>query len=390
MHRSHCLTAEELTTLNLGELPDTLLDEIAEHLEHCPRCEGAARALDRVSDPLQQALRASAALAPDAMDRPPAHVGDYEILDELGRGGMGVVYRARHRVLGRVTALKMLLLGEFSDPQERARFRTEAEAAARLQHPNIVQVYEVGEHEARPYFTLEYVAGGSLAQRLAGRPQAPPLAAAWMEPLARAVHYAHQHGVVHRDLKPSNVLLTSDNQPKLCDFGVAKVLTGSELTTRSGTLVGTAEYMAPEQAAGKNKEVGPAADVYALGAMLYTLLVGRPPLQGASPLDTLAQILHQEPVSLRRLQLGVPRDLETICLKCLQKEPRKRYVSAEALADDLRRFRGGEPIQARPVRRLEPLLKWTRRQPVAAASLATVLLVTGVAFAFFWTGKLNL
>jgi WD40 repeat protein len=384
MRRSHCLTPAELTAFNLGELPETVVDEVAEHLEQCPRCEGAARALDCLSDPVIDGIRDSAAEDTALVERSPARVGDYEILGELGRGGMGVVYRARHLQLGRVAALKMLLGAEFSDPQERARFQTEAAAVARLQHPNIVQVYEAGQHAtgdgvARPYFTLEYVAGGSLAQRLGGGPQPPRQAAAWLEPLARAVHYAHEHGVVHRDLKPSNVLLTADNQPKLCDFGVAKVLAGSDLKTRSGMLIGTAEYMAPEQAAGR-ADIGPAADVYALGALLYTLLVGRPPFQGASPLDTLAQVAHQEPVSPRRLQPAVPRDLETICLKCLQKDPRKRYASALALADDLGRFQGGKPIQARPVGPLERLGKWGRRQPAAAVALASVVLLTVMAF----------
>ncbi|HZZ81863.1 MAG TPA: protein kinase [Gemmataceae bacterium] len=386
MPRNECLTNAEIVAFNLGEMPETLLEAAADHLEQCARCEQAARQLDSISDDVVVNLRGGSART--ATQSPnPTRIGDYEVLGELGRGGMGVVYRARHIVLGRVTALKMLLAGEFSDAQQRSRFEAEAKAVARLQHPNIVQVFEVGRLESefgksQSYFTLEFVEGGSLAQCVAGRPQKPLTAAAWLEPLARAIQYAHERGIVHRDLKPSNVLLTLDGQLKLCDFGVAKVLTKAELNTRSGMLVGTAEYMSPEQALAR-PDVGPAADIYALGAMLYWMLTGRPPFQGTSVLDTLAQVCNKEPISPGRLQPGVPRDLETICLKCLQKDPANRYVSAAALADDVHRFRSGLPIQARPIGGMARGWRWCRRNPIVAALIAAivVLLVSGASAA---------
>jgi WD40 repeat protein len=381
MPRRQCLTSAELAAFHLGELPEAELEELGEHLERCPRCEEASRALDGVSDATLTAYRqsATAGLLPEG-DALPRRVGDYEILAEVGRGGMGVVYQARHVRLGRLVALKMLLGGCFADPDQRQRFRAEAGAVARLQHPHIVQLFEVGDYEAGeglpcPYFTLEFVAGGSLAQRLAGRPAPPRQAAAWLEPLARAAHYAHQQDIIHRDLKPSNVLLTGDGQPKICDFGVAKLLAGSDLKTLSGMLVGTAEYMAPEQAEGQ-AAAEPATDVYALGVILYECLTGRPPFKGTSTLDTLNQVRLVEPVPPRRLQPLVPRDLETICLTCLAKEPRKRYATALSLAEDLRRFQAGEPIIARPVSGWERAAKWCRRRPAQAALAAALVAVT--------------
>src|SRR5262249_53996491 len=260
------------------------------------------------------------------------------------------------------------------------RFRAEAGAVARLLHPHIVQLFEVGDHEVGeglpcPYFTLEFVEGGSLAQRLAGRPAPRRQAAAWLEPLARAVHYAHGQDIIHRDLKPSNILLTGDGQPKICDFGVAKLLAGADLKTLSGMLVGTAEYMAPEQAEGKTA-AKPATDVYALGAILYEMLTGRPPFKGTSTLDTLNQVRQVEPVPPRCFQPLVPRDLEIMCLPCLAKEPRKRYATAAALAEDLRRFQAGEPIIARPVSGWERAAKWCRRRPAQAALAAALVAVT--------------
>ena len=276
-------------------------------------------------------------------------VEGYTILSELGRGGMGVVYKARQMKLNRIVALKMVLAGAHAGQEQLARFYTEAEAVARLQQPNIVQIHEVGEHDGLPYFSLEYVEGGSLAERIGGKPQPVNEAARHVELLARAMAYAHEQGIVHRDLKPANVLLTKDGQPKITDFGLAKRLESDASQTQSGTLMGTPNYMAPEQARGEVREVGPLADVYALGVILYEMLTGRTPFLGASILDTLEQVRNQEPVPPSRLQPKVPRDLETICLKCLQKEPAKRYATAAALADDLRRFLAGEPILARPV-----------------------------------------
>jgi WD40 repeat protein/tetratricopeptide (TPR) repeat protein len=310
----------------------------------------------------------------------------YEVQGVLGRGGMGVVYKARDVQLNRLVALKMILAGAHAGPQELARFRTEAKAVARLQHPNVVQIHEVGEHDGLPYFSLEFVDGGSLHKKLAGAPQQPGAAAQLLETLARAVHAAHERGIVHRDLKPANVLLTADGVPKVTDFGLAKHLDDDSGGTLSGAILGTPSYMAPEQAAGRTKEIGPLSDVYALGAILYEMLTGSPPFKGASVRDTLEQVCSQEPVPPRQLQPKVPRDLETICLKCLQKEPRRRYGSAAELAEDQRRFQAGEPIQARPVGSAERAWRWCRRNPVVAGLLTAVAatLVVGSAVATYF------
>jgi hypothetical protein len=333
-------------------------------------------------------------------------VPGYEIVGELGRGGMGVVYKARHLGLKRTVALKMLLAGEYADEAERTRFRTEAEAVARLQHPHIVQVHEVGETGGRPFLAMEFVEGGSLSDRLAGGPLPPRDAARLLEALAGAMHLAHSRNVVHRDLKPANVLLAPASAgglelapaggggpgggrppaepganwiPKITDFGLAKRLDEAG-QTQSGAILGTPSYMAPEQAAGRGHDVGPAADVYALGAILYECLTGRPPFKGATFLETLEQVRGQEPVAPSSLQPRVPRDLETVCLKCLRKESEKRYPSARELADDLGRFLHGEPITARPVGTAERLVKWARRRPaVAALVLVSLLAVVSLA-----------
>jgi hypothetical protein len=302
----------------------------------------------------------------------------YEILGELGRGGMGVVYKARQVGLNRLVALKVILAGEHAGPEQAARFRREAEAAARLQHPHIVQIHDIAEHQGRPYFSMEYVPGGSLAQKLGGTPLPARQAAGLVEALARAVQAAHEGGIVHRDLKPANVLLAADGQPKVADFGLAKWLDGSGGQTHTGAVFGTPSYMAPEQAAGRTKDVGPAADVYALGAILYEALTGRPPFRAATPRETLDQVVSEEPVPPAQLQRQIPRDLETVCLKCLQKEHHRRYAAAQDLADDLHRFLTGEPVEARPVRAWERAVKWVRRRPALAglAVVATVALVS--------------
>ncbi len=304
-------------------------------------------------------------------------VPGFELLGELGRGGMGVVYKARQAALGRVVALKMILAGPHASPAAVARFLAEARAVARFQHPNIVQIFETGEAAGLPYFALEYVDGPTLARRIARSPQDPAYAAAVAAQLARAVQYAHDRGVVHRDLKPANVLLTADGTAKVTDFGLAKFDEDSG-QTQSGQVLGTPNYMAPEQAEGRT-DVGPAADVWALGAVLYDLLTGRPPFAGSSVVDTLGMVRTREPVPPGRLAARVPRDLETICLKCLQKDPARRYPSAAALADDLDRFRAGEPIRARPASAAEKAWRWARRNPVGAAALllAAVVLVGG-------------
>jgi WD40 repeat protein/tRNA A-37 threonylcarbamoyl transferase component Bud32 len=312
---------------------------------------------------------------------PVAEVPGYELLGELGRGGMGVVYKARQIKLNRLVALKMILAGAHAGPTQLARFRTEAEAVARLQHPNVVQIYEIGEHGGLPFFSLEFVDGGSLSDKLAEAPLAARPAAELVAALARAVDAAHRQGIVHRDLKPANVLLTAAGAPKVTDFGLAKKLDDEDAgPTRSGAIMGTPSYMAPEQAEGKTQETGPAADTYALGAILYETLVGRPPFKAATMLDTLHQVRSQEPPPPRQMLPNLPRDLETICLKCLQKEPHKRYASAGELADDLGHWLAGEPIRARPTSAWERAWKWARRRPALSAMAALVVVVTVVGF----------
>jgi WD40 repeat protein/tetratricopeptide (TPR) repeat protein len=300
---------------------------------------------------------------------------------------MGVVYQARQVSLNRLVALKMILAGGHAGAEHRARFRSEAEAVARLQHPHIVQIYEVGEQDGRPYFSLELMDGGNLDRRLNGTPQPARQAAQLVETLARATQAAHDRGIVHRDLKPGNVLLTADGTPKITDFGLAKHLQSDAAQTASGAIMGTPSYMAPEQARGKSREAEPRTDVYALGAILYELLTGRPPFKAATTFDTLMQVISEEPVPPSRLQPTLPRDLETICLKCLEKEPARRYATAETLAEDLRRFRNGEPILARPTSVWERGMKWARRRPAVAGLLtALILVVTGalVGIATLW------
>jgi formylglycine-generating enzyme required for sulfatase activity/tRNA A-37 threonylcarbamoyl transferase component Bud32 len=304
-------------------------------------------------------------------------VPGYEILGILGHGGMGVVYRARQLKANRLVALKMIRAVEHASPTERLRFQIETEAVARLQHPHIVQLYEVGEVRGQPFFSLEFCDGGTLTDLLKKKLPTPNETAALIETLARAMHFAHLRGVVHRDLKPGNVLLAGTARvPKITDFGLAKRIDAEARdVSKSGTIMGTASYMAPEQAAGKVHDTGPAADVYALGALLYECLTGRPPFEGPQHL-VLVSVLNDEPPPPSRLTGNVPRDLETICLKCLSKEPARRYASAEELADDLRRFQVGEPIRARPVGAVERVVKWVRRHVAISALTATVFLVT--------------
>jgi WD40 repeat protein len=295
------------------------------------------------------------------------YFGDYEILRELARGGMGVVFLARQISLNRSVALKMILAGQLAHDTDVKRFYTEAEAAANLDHPGIVPIYEVGQHESQHYFSMGFVEGQSLAQRLAGGPLPPREAAAVVAKVAEAIDYAHQHGVIHRDLKPGNILLDPQGNPRVTDFGLAKKLEGDSGLTGSGQIMGTPSYMPPEQAGGTRGEVGPPADIYALGATLYALVTGRPPFQAATAMDTVLMLVSEEPVPPRRLNATIPRDLETICLKCLEKQPARRYASAAAFGEDLRRFLAGEPILARPVGSVERARKWARRRPAAAA-----------------------
>jgi WD40 repeat protein/serine/threonine protein kinase len=428
-------TDDELRSLSAGQLCDEELSRVSTHLADCPGC---SRRIDELGsdDPLLARLQQSASLRPEVMltkaqrrtavralrqgQEPqsadgrrdsdtenvilpaPQRVGDYDILAEVGRGGMGVVYKARHRSLHRLAALKMVLAGEFASFTQQLRFRLEAELAARVQHPNIVHLYEIGAHDGRLFLAMEWVEGGSLADRLDGKPWPVGQAAALVETLARAIHVAHAEGVVHRDLKPANILLqksevrsqksevrcqkadydlvsgsssdlcllTSELCPKITDFGLAQPVEGGQTLTHSGFLVGTPGYMAPEQAGGKRALVGPSTDIYALGVVLYQLLTGELPFPGDSTLEVLRAVTNDEPVRPRRLQPQLPRDLEAITLHCLEKEPARRYSSALALAEDLQRFGEGRQVEVRPVGPVVRLARACRRRPLVALLLA--------------------
>jgi serine/threonine protein kinase/Tfp pilus assembly protein PilF len=383
-----------------GEMPG-----LAEYVQRFPQlAEELARhfevhaALDVVSETFAgHGLLAEPAVVPAVWPVVPG----YEIQAVIGRGGMGVVYKARHQGLNRLVALKMLGNNRSGDPDRLNRFRSEAEAVARLQSPHIVQIHDIGGVDGHPYFALEFIEGGSLAENLKGTPAPRRQAAALVETLARAIHHAHERGIIHRDLKPANILLQrrpeshrplseaelpeisdlpillSDFQPKITDFGLAKFLEDrpSVAQTQTGDILGTPSYMAPEQTSGISRSIGPATDIYALGSVLYEMLTGRPPFRGVSSLDTLQQVRQAAPVAPRRLQPGIALDLETVCLKCLEKEPAKRYPTALALADDLARYQAGRPIKARAVGQGEKLWRWCLRKPAVAA------LVTGLVLA---------
>jgi serine/threonine protein kinase len=425
-----CPDADTLERFLLGELAGPAADTLEIHLTTCPACDARlagvpaedallavvgrrSAVLDAV--PTEQVERVLAHLlsgpvpgsetddAHDFLDAPETpdeigRIGPYRVLRQIGRGGMGVVFEAEDTRLPRVVALKLVRDGRLGDPHYRARFRQEADALARLQHPNIIPVYEAGEHRGRPYLALEFAAGGSLAEYLQGRPQPPPAAASLIATVADAVQYAHERGVLHRDLKPGNILLQKDDggrmkdesvssfilhpssfRPKVADFGLARHLDEAGLT-QTGDLLGTPAYMAPELTRGENRESkdSPVVDVYSLGAILYECLTGRAPFGGETVPDTFEQVRSLDPVPPRRMQPKVPRDLEIICLNCLQKDPRKRYATAGNLADDLRRFVAGQPIRARPAGPIERLTKWSRRKP-AWATVVAVSLVSGVA-----------
>jgi eukaryotic-like serine/threonine-protein kinase len=317
----------------------------------------------------------------------PERIAGYEILSELGRGGMGVVYKARQAGLNRLCALKMILSGALASSDAIMRFKIEAEAIASLQHPNVVQVYEIGEADGCPYFSLEFVDGSNLQTKIASTPQPPAETALLMRQICLGVYAAHQRGVLHRDLKPANILLTKDNVPKITDFGLAKRIEEKDHgQTRTGAILGTPSYMAPEQAMGRAKDVGPAADIYSLGAVLYDMLTGRPPFRGETVMDTLNQVQKLEPLPPRYLAPKVPLDLQTICLKALQKEPHKRYETAGEMAEDLRRFGAGEPILARPTPAWERAAKWMKRRPAVASliGISTTAAVSVLVLSGLW------
>ncbi len=390
-----------------AQLEEPARHAAATHLDQCAECQSRVDRLVRSADskfmpppPMQadrgghadhlgnQVTRAEGDPAAEPSERLP-DVPGYALLGKLGSGGMGVVYKARHLKLGRVVALKMIGAGLDRHAESLARFRAEAEAAAQLQHPNIVQIFEIGEHGAHSFLALEYCEGGNLASHLKGQPADPLEAARWTLQIAQAVAAAHERKIIHRDLKPANVLLTESGTLKLTDFGLAKKLDEPGLT-QTGMVMGTPSYMAPEQATGGIKEVSRATDVYGLGAILYQMLVGSPPFRGATTLEVLDQVRTQEPVSPRRLRPKVPRDLETICLKCLHKEPNKRYASAGELADDVQRFLNHEPIHGRPTGSLERVWRWCKRNPTPAlqASVIGLLLVVGSLVSWVLTAKL--
>jgi serine/threonine-protein kinase len=361
------LTPEEVC----ADSPELLAD-VRARLDECRR-------VDLMFEGMFPSTPAQRILSPQSQSGAPLpEIPGYEVLTVLGRGGHGIVYRVRHLKLKRLAALKMLLTGQYASPAELARFMREAEAIAALQHPNIVQIYDIGEVDGLPYFTMEFIGGGSLAQKLEGVPQPAQYSASIVKSLARAIHTAHLAGIIHRDVKPSNVLLALDGTPKIGDFGLARYLEGQADVTLGPVKVGTPSYMAPEQVVGNPGTVGPPADIYALGATLYELLTGRPPFRGETATETERQLLTREPVPPSQLNARVPRDLETICLKCLQKEPTRRYESASALADDLRRFVEGRPIRARPAGRGERAWRWCRRNPTMAALLLTALSLVGL------------
>jgi tRNA A-37 threonylcarbamoyl transferase component Bud32 len=355
--RVNGIIADYLRAIERGEVPDRAA-LLARHVEFTTELSAFFADHDRfrqVAAPLAEALTLppGESLAAPASGPTIRYFGDYELVEEIARGGMGVVYKARQMSLNRPVALKMILAGEWATPESRQRFRAEAEAAANLQHPNIVAIHEVGEHEGQQYFSMDFIAGKNLAELVRGNPLSPQRAASYVKTIAEAIHFAHQRGILHRDLKPQNVLIDADDRPRITDFGLAKRVETDSGLTRTGDVLGSPSYMPPEQASSRADEVGPQSDVYSLGAILYELLTGRPPFRGATTWETICLVLQTPPVSLRQLNPAVPRDLETICLKCLEKSPPNRFSSAQQLAEELERFLRGERILSSS-RRLEP------------------------------------
>lgn len=348
----------------------------------CPKCLLAV-GLDSLDDPGTEPTSGSSPAGQDPPATTVRYFGDYELLEEIARGGMGVVYKGRQVSLHRIVALKMILSGELAGEDDVERFHTEAQAAANLKHPNIVAIHEVGEHEGRYYFSMDYVEGQSLADVIQDGPLPARKAAEYLKTIAEAVHFAHQRGTLHRDLKPQNVLVNTDDQPLITDFGLAKRVEGDSGLTATGSVLGTPSYMPPEQATGRLAEVGPHSDVYSLGAILYELLTGRPPFRAASAVATLRQVTDNPPTAPHQLNDEVPPDLETICLKCLEKSPHVRYHSAHELAEELGRFLNHEPIQARPASAVRKVETWVRRQPWAITATAWMFVLGLVCMVYF-------
>ena len=336
---------------------------------HCPACL-AGLLVNGSNDPLAGDEAKAARM-----------IGDYELIEEVARGGMGIVYRARQRKLDRIVALKVLTSGEYASPESRQRFRVEAEAAARLQHPGIVAVHDVGEDDGLPWLAMDFIEGKNLAEIAREQPLPGRRAARIVCAVAEAVQHAHERGVAHRDLKPSNILIGSDGQPCVTDFSLAFRFDHDLSITRTGQVFGSPGYIAPEQAFGRESEITPATDIYGLGALLYHLLTGRPPFQAPTVDAILLQLRESNPVSPRRLNPSAPRDLEVICLKCLRKNPANRYGSANEVAEELDRFLHDEPILARPISSAGKAWRWCRRRPAIAALLA---MLVGGSFAAFW------
>ena len=440
-----CPSEAILQAFHRGELPEAFLEELAEHLKSCPKCKARNAGQDRMLKPIADAFPLTNPVAvtdeypPIPREEPLQQAGaegtnlkgpelppqelppqelppqelppqelppqellpgkpslrGYELLEPLGRGGMGIVFKARQVALNRVVAVKMTSWGFLSPSEDRARFRNEAEAAAQLQHPNLVQIHEIGEQDGELYLALEYVGGGTLEAWLANQPQPPRRAAELLETLARAIHYAHERNIIHRDLKPSNILLVADVQgdkpcqplvPKIADFGLAKQMGRDLQLTQTGAVAGTPYYMAPEQAVGKKALFGPTMDIYSLGVILYQMLTGYVPFKGGGFHRTAAPPREPRSGTATAAAPDIPRDLQTICQKCLEKEPCKRYPTARDLADDLRRFLDGEPIKARPTPWWEHLWRRARKRP-AIVTLVTAVLVTAAAGALGILGQ---
>ncbi|MCL4181750.1 MAG: protein kinase, partial [Verrucomicrobia bacterium] len=353
-----------------------------------PRTCSATNAVPEAGAPIESAVADNCVDSTGVEPASKTRFGDYELLEEIAHGGMGVVYRARQVSLKRIVAVKMLLFGQFAGKAAFERFRAEAQTAAHLQHPNIVAVHEIGETDGQPYFSMDYVAGRNLAELVRDRPMPARQAAGYLRKIAQAVHYAHAHGVLHRDLKPANVLIDETDEPRITDFCLARQLAGDSGLTLTGQVLGSPNFMPPEQGTGKHAKVGPASDINGLGALLYYLLTARPPFLAETFEATLAQLLNTDPVAPRQLNPSIPRDLETLCLKCLEKDPARRYASAAELTAELDRFLRDEPILARSIGPTGKLWRWCRRKPALAAMAAAVvtllLTVTAVSVASAW------